>query len=528
MKNNNLYLWITVLLSVFLGFTLGSNQQIVFNATNFEISSSQKLKQFIQYIETNYVDDIDTDSLVNTMISNVVEQLDPHSVYIPKEEMQQITESMQGAFVGIGVSFFMEQDTVSVVRVLENGPSKAVGILPGDRILMADQDTLFGKNKNSASIIRSLKGKPDTKVQLQVYRKATEEFLEFNLERGQVPISSVYGYLLSEGVGYIQINRFAQKTGVEFRQTLVNLKEQGADQLVLDLRDNPGGYLHIAEEISDAFLPKGKVMVITESNQGEREEALATEGGLFEKGQVYVLINGQSASASEVVAGALQDNDRAWIVGRRSFGKGLVQQQMPLGAGDAIRLTTARYYTPSGRSIQRSYSEGKDSYYDEIGARYESGEIQDSDNVPVNDSLQFTTPGGRTVYGGGGITPDEYVPGTSDLDLEWDNYILRSNLVNRFVFLELDKNRALYTYESVAALIQNPLPNKKELLTSFEIFFKNQGVPVRMGNELLIENSIKAYLALQLFDQEAFLKIIHKQDDFIAKTKTLLGQTPLD
>ena len=528
MTRNNLYLWITVLLSVFLGFTLGSNQQIVFNATNFEISSSQKLKQFIQYIETNYVDDIDTDSLVNTMISNVVEQLDPHSVYIPKEEMQQITESMQGAFVGIGVSFFMEQDTVSVVRVLENGPSKAVGILPGDRILMADQDTLFGKNKNSAAIIRSLKGKPDTKVQLQVYRKATEEFLEFNLERGQVPIPSIYGYLLSEGVGYIQINRFAQRTGVEFRKKLVSLKEQGADQLVLDLRDNPGGYLHIAEEISDAFLSKGKVIVITESNQGEREEALATEGGLFEKGQVYVLINGQSASASEVVAGALQDNDRAWIVGRRSFGKGLVQQQMPLGAGDAIRLTTARYYTPTGRSIQRSYSKGKDSYYDEIGARYESGEIQYSKSVPINDSLQFTTPGGRIVYGGGGITPDEYVPGTSDLDLEWDNYILRSNLVNRFMFLELDKNRTLYTYESVAAIIQNPLPNKEELLISFETFFKDQGVPVRMENELLIENSIKAYLALQLFNQEVFLKIIHEQDDFITKTKTLLGQTSLD
>ena len=343
-----------------------------------------------------------------------------------------------------------------------------------------------------------------------------------------MPIPSVYGYLLSEGVGYIQINRFAQRTGVEFRKTLVSLKEQGADQLVLDLRDNPGGYLHIAEEISDAFLSKRKVMVITESNQGEREEALASEGGLFEKGQVYVLINGQSASASEVVAGALQDNDRAWIVGRRSFGKGLVQQQMPLGAGDAIRLTTARYYTPTGRSIQRSYSEGKDSYYDEIGTRYESGEIQDSDNVPVNDSLQFTTPGGRTVYGGGGITPDEYVPGTSDLDSEWDNYILRSNLVNRFVFLELDKNRTLYTYESLAALIENPLPNKEELLRSFQTFFKNQGVPVRMENELLIENSIKAYLALQLFDQEAFLKIIHEQDDFITKTKTLLGQTPLD
>ena len=191
-------------------------------------------------------------------------------------------------------------------------------------------------------------------------------------------------------------------------------------------------------------------------------------------------------------------------------------------------MTTARYYTPTGRSIQRPYAEGKDSYYDEIGARYESGEIQDSKSVPVNDSLQFTTPGGRTVYGGGGITPDEYVPGTSDLELEWDNYILRSNLVNRFVFLELDKNRALYTYESVAALIQNPLPNKEELLSSFQTFFKDQGVPVRMENELLIENSIKAYLALQLFNQEAFLKIIHEQDDFITKIKTLLDQTPLD
>jgi len=349
MKSNNLYLWIIIILSVLLGFTFGSNQHIIFNATNIEISSSQKLKQFIKYIETNYVDDIDTDSLVNTIIEDVVEQLDPHSVYIPKEEMQQIAENMQGSFVGIGVSFFMEQDTVSVVRVLDNGPSKAAGILPGDRILIAGKDTLFGKNRSSASVIRSLKGKPNTEVAFKVYRKTTNQLLSLTLKRGDVPIPSVHGYMLSEGVGFIQINRFAQSTGNEFRKLLTNLKEQGADQLVLDLRDNPGGYLHIAEEISDAFLPKDDVIVITQSNQGKRKIAVATEFGLFEKGQVYVLINGQSASASEVVAGALQDNDRGWIVGQRSFGKGLVQQQMPLGAGDAIRLTTARYYTPTGR-----------------------------------------------------------------------------------------------------------------------------------------------------------------------------------
>ena len=224
MKNNNLHLWVIVLLSLFLGFTIGSNQQLVFNATSFEISSSQKLKRFIQFIETNYVDEIDIDSLVNTIIDNSISQLDPHSVYIPREEMQKISEEMQGTFVGIGVSFFMEQDTVSVVRVIENSPSKAVGILPGDRILIADQDTLFGQNRSSESIIKTLKGKPETIVQLKIYRKQTKEFLNFDVERGEVPIPSVYGYLLEEGVGYIQLNRFAETTGVEFRKILIELK----------------------------------------------------------------------------------------------------------------------------------------------------------------------------------------------------------------------------------------------------------------------------------------------------------------
>lgn len=528
MKSNSLYLLIVVILSVLLGFTFGSNQQILFNTTGFEINSSQKLKQFIQYIETNYVDDIDTDSLVNTMIDDVIEKLDPHSVYIPKEELQQIAENMQGAFVGIGVSFFMEQDTVSVVRVLENGPSRAVGILPGDRILIADKDTLYGKNKNSESVIRTLKGKPNTEVELQVYRKQTNQLLNFKVKRGKVPIPSVHGYLLSEGVGYIEINRFAETTGVEFRKILKGLKEKGTDQLVLDLRDNPGGYLHIAEEISDAFLPKGDVIVITKSNQGKREFSIATADGLFEKGQVYVLINGQSASASEVVAGALQDNDRGWIVGQRSFGKGLVQQQMPLGAGDAIRLTTARYYTPSGRSIQRSYKEGKESYYNEINNRYETAEFSDSINSSINDSLKFKTPGGRTVYGGGGITPDKYVKSNFNIEVEWDNYILRSNLVNRFVFLELDKNRKLYSFDSKEELIQNPLPKAEDLLTSFDNFFTDQGVPVSLENRTLIENSIKAYMAFQLFGREAFLKVTHQQDDFIEEVKTLLNEKPAD
>ncbi len=521
---NNIYLFVIVFLALFLGYTIGNNPQILFNLTPLKLSSGEKLKQFIEYVETNYVDKIDTDSLVNSMIENVVEDLDPHSVYIPKEDMQRVRENMQGVFVGIGVSFFMEKDTVSVVRVLRGGPSEAVGILPGDRILIADKDTLYGKNKSSAMIIKRLKGKPKTNVKLNVYRKTTQEFFEFDIRRKEVPIPSVYGYMLFDKTGYIQINRFAQTTTDEFKKTIVKLKEQGAIQLVLDLRDNPGGYLHIAEEISDIFLSKGQVMVITQSNQGEREKMIATEGGLFEEGQVYVLINGESASASELVAGALQDNDRAWIIGRRSFGKGLVQQQMPLGAGDAVRLTTARYYTPTGRSIQRPYNEGKDSYYDEVNDRYETGEIQDEEQIPLNDSLQFKTPNGRIVYGGGGIVPDEYVPGDSDLNREWENYILRSNMVNYFVFLELDKNRTHYLNITKEAFLKKPLFQKEALLNSFREYFEQQSIPVKVENEELILNSIKAYLALQLFDRETFLEILHQKDDFIFKAKELIDK----
>jgi carboxyl-terminal processing protease len=526
MNNNNLYLWIIVLLSLFLGFTIGSNQQLVFNATSFKIESSQKLIKFIQYIESNYVDEIDIDSLVNKIIDNSISQLDPHSVYIPGDEMQKINEEMQGTFVGIGVSFFMEQDTVSIVRVLEKGPSKAAGILPGDRILIANQDTLYGQSRTSASIIKTLKGKPKTTVQLKIYRKQTKKFLNFDVERGEVPIPSVYGYLLTKGVGYIQLNRFAETSGKEFKKTLNELKLKGAKKLVLDLRDNPGGYLHIAEEITDAFLSKGKIMIITQSNQGKRKSIVATGGGLFEEGQVYVLINGQSASASEVVAGALQDNDRAHIIGRRSFGKGLVQQQIPLGSGDAIRLTTARYYTPTGRSIQRPFNKGKEDYYDEIGKRYETGEIQTKESIPVNDSLKYITPKGRVVYGGGGIIPDEYVPGSLNLDKEWDNYIIRSNLVSHFVFLELDKNRSLYDFKSKEDFIQTPLANKEQLLEKIEVYFEQQGVSINMENEVLILNSIKSFMALQLFNQEAFLQIVHSQDEFINKTKELLNENP--
>ena len=366
----------------------------------------------MNYLSEDYVDKINTDSLVSVVIEDIVDELDPHSVYIPVQQRQALSESMQGNFEGIGVQFFMKNDTIAVIRVLEGGPSQKAGLKSGDRILMADQDTLYAKGKTNQEIIARLKGPSGDPVQLTVYRKKNDSIYKFDLNRGPVPLPSVSSsYMLKEGVGYLKINRFSQTTYPEFEQALNKLVKQDMEHLILDLRGNPGGYLLPAKQILDDFLSSGKPIVIVEGNNGRRERTIASSDGRFEKGNLYVLVDEDSASASEVIAGAIQDNYRGWIIGRRTFGKGLVQQQMPLGQGDQIRLTTARYYTPTGRSIQRPYdSTTKSDYYAEVNQRYGSGEMEDPINIPTNDSLEFTTPSGRKVYGGGVITPDIYMP----------------------------------------------------------------------------------------------------------------------
>ena len=348
------------------------------------------------------------------------------------------------------------------------------------------------------------------------------------LNRGAVPITSVAHYLVEPETGYIQINRFAETTAREFGKAMKSLKQQGMTQLILDLRNNPGGYLDAAEEIADTFLSEGKAIVMVESNQGEQEVTYATKKGSFEEGQVYVLINGDSASASEVLAGALQDNDRAWILGQRSFGKGLVQQQMPLGTKEAVRLTTARYYTPTGRSIQRPYDQGKKAYYDEVQQRYQTGEIADAAKIPQNDSLAFTTPKGRVVYGGGGIVPDIYVSNTASLDEEWSNYLLRSNLINHFVFTELDQRRKDFEGLDREAFITSALAEKERWITALKQYIKTQGVPLELKEEELAIVAIQSYLGLQLFDEAARLEILHREDKFIQKALEKLKEKPLD
>ena len=529
MRSSTLYLWIVVLLSVALGFLLGSNPVFVNQYSPVPIKGGQRLHQLVRYIDRDYVDKIDTDSLVDLVIEDVIDRLDPHSAFIPEDELRFVNENMQGEFVGIGVSFFMMDDSLKIVRVIENGPSEKVGILAGDRILSANQDTLYGKNLSSGAIVEKLRGKPDTEVTLDLFRPKTNRRFPLKLKRAAVPIVSVYHYAINDDTGYIKINRFAQTTSTEFETALHELKRQGVTQLILDLRDNPGGYMFAAEKIADHFLAAGQSIVKIRSNQGKEEVTLAKEGGSFEDGQVYVLINGQSASASEVLAGALQDNDRAWLLGQRSFGKGLVQQQMPLGSGSAIRLTTARYYTPTGRSIQRPYTKGEgERYYQEAQDRFNSGELADKSKIPLNDSLAFTTPGGRTVYGGGGIVPDIYLENTNTLDDEWNNYILSSNLMNHFVFTVLDKDRTQWEKISREELITQPLPNPSQWMKDLKSYLREQSVPVQVQDTTQIYTVIRAYLGLQLFDEATRFEILHQNDAYVQQALEALKNSPKD
>ena len=519
MKNTP-YLFLIVTLSLLTGFFWGSRWEEIGFLSPEDTNAQAKLSRLMRYVDQRYVDSLNIDSLSTEVIQEIIDRLDPHSVFIPKGEQQALSETMQGNFVGIGVSFYMIEDTVAIVRVLDGGPSKNSGILPGDRILMADQDTLYLKGLESNEIINKLKGTPNTNVKVKFYRPQKDSLFSMTLTRGKVPLKSVEAnFLLDKKTAYIKINRFSQATYPEFLEALKSFDLNTLAHLVLDLRDNPGGYIFPAQQIADEFLKDGKPIVITQSNNGIRKQTLATERGNFEKGDVYILMNEQSASAAEVLAGALQDNDRAWIVGRRSFGKGLVQQQFPLGDGDAIRLTTARYYTPTGRSIQRPYGgQDRDTYYNEFNRRYDSGEMASVDNIPVNDSLAYKTPQGRIVYGGGGITPDLYVPNTNTRLEEFDFFLLRSNLMNHFVFTYLDKNRSAYPFESESEFSSQPLKNAQDWIAAFVQYCELNSLPFEIKDKLVVTNAIKAYLGLQLYGENCYSKILTQIDPFVQRT----------
>ncbi|APG60650.1 S41 family peptidase [Christiangramia salexigens] len=527
-KRNKIYTPLLLSIACAIGLILGARMNF---DTSDELFSSnpkkQKLNRLIDYIDYEYVDDVNTDSIVDITVNKILENLDPHSVYIPKKEYESVTENMQGDFVGIGVSFYKINDTIVVIKALEDGPSEKIGIRGGDRILYADDTKLFNSDLSEDSLTTKLKGKENTKVKLKVYRKGTDKLLTFNVTRGKVPLKSVdASYMLNDKLGYIKINRFAETTYKEFRKAIKQLKKKGATQIALDLRDNPGGYLSEAINIADEFIKDEKLILYTKNKSGSIEKTFAQRKGEFEDGKVFVLINENSASASEVVAGALQDNDVGTIIGRRSYGKGLVQREMELGDGSAVRLTIARYYTPTGRSIQKPYENGNESYFNDYMRRYKNGELSSEDSIVVNDSLRYETPGGKIVYGGGGIIPDVFIPKNTESEKEKLSILLRGGYMSRYVFDLLEKDRKYYNSISRNDFIDN-FKVTQEMTDNFDRYLRRMDVrinPTSVKYKPLLQKYLKAEMAQQLFGTNAFERFLNEDDKMIEKLLELSEQ----
>ncbi|OCB76845.1 S41 family peptidase [Flavobacterium crassostreae] len=524
MKNNGAYFPLIISAAVALGIVIGSwlptAGQTSFLAKN---SSKEKLNQLIDFIDTEYVDAINTDSIVNVTVNALMKQLDPHSVYVPPSEQAQLAEHMKGEFVGIGVNFYMYKDSLAIIKPVANGPSAKAGLRAGDRILYANKTKLYGRKLPNDSLFSSLKGAAGSEVELTIYRKTDHKKIKIKLKRDVIPLQSVDAALqITPTMAYIKINRFAQTTHAEFQAAVTKLQKAGATSLVLDLRDNGGGYMEQAIAIADELLAKGQLVVFTKNKNNKTQKTYATNKGSFEQGSVYILINENSASASEILAGAIQDNDRGIIVGRRSFGKGLVQREMDFKDGSAVRLTVARYYTPTGRSIQKPYTKGsEDLYFKEASSRFLTGELYEKDSIKLADSLKFKTPKGRIVYGGGGIVPDIFVALEAEQGNEDVFYLMQSGIVGNFVFEQLDKDRKAFSGVTFKQFKSTMHATNKHVV-SFEVFLSENGLGLKIGkNKAVVKRYLTAEFARQLYGENYYYAILLQEDAMI---KTILKQ----
>lgn len=523
LKNPFLILFILTL-GMYLGNYLSKPTQYI------QINNAEqypKLVELLSYLEFNYVDAIDLDSLQEEVITKTLESLDPHSSYIPIEDLRDITESMQGNFEGIGVEFQLIKDTIVVISPISGGPSQRQGIRAGDRIVKVDTMNVAGVGFTNKDVLKTLKGDKGTEVLLFIKRKNVDRLLEFNIIRDKIPITSVdVSYMINNETGYIKVNRFSGTTDKEFITALDHLKEQGMNKLILDLRSNPGGYLSAAINMVDEFLSNGKLIVYTEGNSRSKQIYKSSYYGGFEKEELVVLIDEGSASASEIVAGAIQDHDRGSIVGRRTFGKGLVQEQSQMTDGSAFRLTTARYYTPSGRCIQKPYTDDIDGYHKESIDRYNNGELYHQDSVKIADSLKFYTDEGRIVYGGGGIYPDYFIPLDTTGRSDWLYDVLAENMINTFVFDYVDAHRKQLLKYETAEEFHKKFKISKTLFENFVNAAESKGIK---GSKSEIEASkdwitmrLKALIARQEWNDEGFFRAVHDDDPMMEKALELL------
>ncbi len=488
-----------------------------------------KFAKFLDYLEDYYVDSVNSDDIVEQAIVKTLSELDPHSTYIPAEQLKKMREPLKGNFEGIGISFNILKDTLYVISPISGGPSERVGIHAGDKIVTVDEKNIAGIGLTNEDVFGLLRGKKGTQVDLGILRKGESQILKFTIIRDKIPIFSIdASYMIDNTTGYIKINRFSATTVDEFRKAVAELKQKNAQDLVLDLTNNGGGYLDASVKLADEFLSSGSLVVYTEGLHSPRHEYLATAYGNFEEGKVIILIDEGSASASEILTGAIQDWDKGIVIGRRSFGKGLVQREMVLPDESALRITIAKYYTPSGRLIQKSFENGIDDYHHEILERYISGELLSADSVTFPDSLKYQTlVKKRTVYGGGGIMPDVFVPLDTNFYSDYYRDVVRKGILNRFVLEYVDDNRAKLnkTYPKFISYEESFIVGEK-LLSRFFDFAEKEGV-VKNEEGIKISGSqievmIKALIARDLYGNSEFYKIFNITNDSYQKALEVL------
>jgi carboxyl-terminal processing protease len=514
-------------LGVYVGMRLNEPFKSSRSFFSFRTGQFNKINDVINYINNEYVDTVNQKTLVEKTIGELLHQLDPHSAYIPADELQAMNEPLEGNFDGIGIEFHVQEDTIMVVSAVAGGPSEQLGIRAGDRIIEVEGKNVAGINITNTQVMQLLRGPGGTKVKVTIARRGSGQALDYTITRGKIPIYSVdVGYMLTAKTGYIKVSHFAEHTYEEYIDKFVKLKEQGMENLILDLRGNPGGYLKTAIQLADEFLPDRKLVVYTEGRSRPRESFFATQRGFYEQGALIVMVDEGSASASEIVAGALQDWDRATIVGRRSFGKGLVQEQSQFPDGSAMRLTIARYYTPTGRSIQKPYEGGYQAYSNELFERMKKGEMSSSDSITFPDSLHYKTPGGKTVYGGGGIMPDVFIAMDTTGSSQYYSEVSSKGMISQFAFDYVDLNRSVFDKYKSFQEFSESFTVTDELYRNFVEYTTRdgsikggQGVKTSSG---IIRTQLKALIARQIWKNDGFYPVIQTMDKSLHKALELI------
>ena len=502
---------VTVALTFVLGFLAGD----MLNSQSGPTPTQKKFQTIINLIRKDYVDEVNLDSLLEHTLPSMLTNLDPHSAYIPAKDLRSVNEELDGSFCGIGVQFMLNNDTITVIEVISGGPAEKVGMMAGDRIVKVDDEIVAGIGITQEQVLKKLRGERDTKVKLGIKRPTSKKTLKFDVTRGDIPVTSIdAAYIVNPGIGYIKVNKFGRTTYDEFWQSLNDLKRDGAQDFIIDLRGNTGGFMEIAFMMANEFLEKGETIVSTKGRDFySTKEVIADGTGNFRDSQVVVLLDEFSASSSEILAGALQDNDRGLVVGRRTFGKGLVQRPFPFPDGSMIRLTTARYYTPAGRCIQKPYEKGKgEDYHLDMLNRYKSGELWSADSIHFDEKLKCTTLGaGRTVYGGGGIMPDVFVPVDTTFFTPYYRDLIAKGIVNTFIvdYVEKNRNGLLNKYPDEDKFFAAFSPGEeleKALIESAD----KEGLPYNdeqwQRSALMIRAMLKGLMARDLYENGSYVR----------------------